>query len=84
MFRGPDQQELYEPINFPPHIADGCSNLVGSSCPIAAGETRTWEIDWDWHREYMTENIDYGVEARLYDQNEYAFACGRFLVRYSP
>ena len=83
MFRGPDQIELYEPIYFPAEIADGCANLVDSSCPINAGETRTWKIDWDWHREYMTTNIDYGVEARLYDQNEQAFACIRFIVRYT-
>ena len=49
------------------------------STPLA----RTWKIDWDWHREYMTTNIDYGVEARLYDQNEQAFACIRFIVRYN-
>lgn len=83
VFRGPDEYELYEPIQFPAEIADGCANLVGSECPINAGEVREWTIDWDWHREYMTENIDYGVEARLYDNNEQAFACGRFLVRYT-
>lgn len=81
MFRGPDQYELYEPINFPSNI--GCTGLVGSACPINDRLPRTWGIDWAWHREYMTENIDYGVETRLYDNNEQAFVCFRFIVRYT-
>lgn len=84
MFRGPDQYELYEPIYFPAEIADGCAHLTDSSCPLPAGSTHNWHVNWSWHREHMTEYIEYGVETRLYDENEQVFACMRFLVKYSP
>lgn len=83
MFRGPDQLELYEPIDFPAEVSDGCAGLIGSACPISSGSTATWGIDWSWHREYLTTNIDYTIEVRLYDNNEQAFACSRLLVRYT-